>query len=71
MLRTHLAKGYSNKVDSKLKKDVDKVCEAIIKKHPKLKDESKLEEWLIEYFARKYGDIFLFDLCEEFSIARD
>jgi hypothetical protein len=74
MLRKHLAVlgyGGSKKVDPSLKKDVDKVCEAIVKKYPKLKDESKLEEWLLEYFARKYGDLFLFDLCEEFNIARD
>jgi hypothetical protein len=74
MLRKHLAVlgyGGSKNVDPKLKKDVDNVCTAIVEKYPELKDESKLEEWLLEYFARKYGDLFLFDLCEEFNIARD
>ena len=74
MLRKHLAVlgyGGSKNVDPKLKKDVDNVCAAIVKKYPQLKDKSKLEEWLLVYFARKYGDLFLFDLCKEFNIARD
>lgn len=72
MLRKHLAVlgyGGSKKVDPDLKKDVDNVCKAIVKKYPKLKDKAKLEKWLLEQFAWKYGDCFLLDLCNEFKVA--